>query len=108
MRHLESIGIVELHEGAAEGDPSVDFPADGGNEDSAFELLREVVSDLQKRGDPPPLSGLKDQLRKRSPGFSEKVLGYGGFLQFVKAADARGVVDLEWDDDADDYLLTAV
>ena len=53
------------------------------------------------------LSGLKNELRRRNPGFSEKDFGYGGFLQFVKAARAKGVVDLEWDDSAEDYYLSA-
>ena len=52
------------------------------------------------------LSGLKNQLRKRQPTFNERRLGYSGFLQFVRAANARGIVNLEWDDEAGDYALT--
>ena len=55
----------------------------------------------------PPLSGLKNKLRKVQPDFSEKKLGYRSFLQFCKAAATAGVVDLQWSSDADDYLLTA-
>ena len=107
MRHLEKTGVIELHEGTAEGDPVVEFSAGGGGgEGSAFELLREVVAELEGRNGSPPLSGLKNELRKRRPGFSEKDFGYGGFLQFVKAANARGVVDLEWDDEMEDYYLS--
>ncbi|MDP9068650.1 MAG: NYN domain-containing protein [Actinomycetota bacterium] len=106
MRHLETMGVIELREGSAEGDPVVDLPADGGGEERAFELLREVVTELEQRTGAPPLSGLKNELRKRNPGFSEKDFGYGGFLQFVKAGSAKGVVDLEWDDDAEDYFLS--
>lgn len=107
MRHLESEGVIELH-GGAEGDPTVDFPSEGGGEAKAFELLRAVVSEMEQRDeDGPPLSGLKDQLRKRDPSFSEKDYGYGGFLQFVKAADARGIIELEWDDETEDYYLSA-
>lgn len=106
MRHLQSMGMVELHEGSSEGDPVVDFPADGGGEEHAFDLLRDVVSDLEGQSGSPPLSGLKNELRKRRPGFSEKDFGYGGFLQFVKAAAAKGAVDLEWDDAAEDYYLS--
>jgi OST-HTH/LOTUS domain-containing protein len=65
-----------------------------------------VVAELENKNGSPPLSGLKNELRKRHKNFSEKNYGYGGFLQFVKAADARGVVGLEWDDEAEDYLLT--
>jgi uncharacterized protein (TIGR00288 family) len=107
MRHLESLGVIELRTGTAEGDPSVDFPSDGGGEEDAFELLREAVADLERRTGSPPLSGLKDQLRRRQPSFSEKNFGYGGFLQFVKAAARKGLVDLEWDEDAGDYYLSA-
>jgi uncharacterized protein (TIGR00288 family) len=107
MRHLETMGVVELQQGSADGDPFVDFPRGGGGEEQAFELLHDVVSELEQRSGAPLLSGLKNELRRRKPGFSEKDFGYGGFLQFVKAARAKGVVDLEWDDDAEDYYLSA-
>jgi uncharacterized protein (TIGR00288 family) len=107
MKHLESQGVVELRPSDAPGDPIVEFPSNGGGQARAFDVLRDTVTDLQKKNGPPPLSGLKNELRKRLPGFSEKDFGYGGFLQFVKAASAKGVVEMDWDDDADDYLVTA-
>jgi hypothetical protein len=39
------------------------------------------------------------------PDFTEKRFGYGGFLQFAKAARARGYIDMDWDDAADNYVL---
>jgi uncharacterized LabA/DUF88 family protein len=108
MRHLASVGVIELTAGSADGDPVVDFPTDGGGEAKAFELLRDVVESLEKRNGPPPLSSLKNELRKRQRGFSEKNYGYGGFLQFVKAATARGIVEMEWNDKDEDYFLSAV
>ena len=107
LRHLETMGVIELTQGGAQGDPVVDFPSEGGGEAKAFELLHDVVSELEQRNGSPPLSGLKDHLRKRNPGFSEKNYGYSGFLQFAKAADAKGVIELEWDDEGEDYYLTA-
>ena len=59
------------------------------------------------RSGPQHLSGLKNKLRRKQPDFSEKRFGYAGFLQFVTAARARGFVDMEWDDDADDYVIEA-
>ncbi len=105
LRHLESQGVIELTPGSAKGDPEVGFPESDRGEDEAFKLLRDVVSELQASNGRPPLSGLKDQMRKREPGFSEKAYGYGGFLQFCKAAQTRGVVEMTWDDDVDDYVL---
>ncbi|HVL98312.1 MAG TPA: NYN domain-containing protein [Egibacteraceae bacterium] len=105
LRHLESRKVIELSPGTAKGDPEVSFPEESSGEDGAFALLRDVVADLQRTNGPPPLSGLKDKLRKRQPDFSEKEFGFGGFLQFAKAARTRGVVTMDWDDDADDYVL---
>lgn len=107
IRHLESTGVIELHPGA-EGDPTVTFPAEGGGEKDSFALLHDVVADLEKSNGKPLLSGLKNELRKRRPNFTEKDFGYGGFLQFVKAASARGIVDLRWDNDSDDYAVSAL
>jgi uncharacterized protein (TIGR00288 family) len=105
LRSLAERGVVELTEGPARGDPEVGFPSGGGRAEAAFRLLGQVVADVGK-GDPVPLSGLKDRLRKSAPDFSEKALGYGGFLQFSKAAAARRFVSMEWSDEAEDYLLT--
>jgi hypothetical protein len=52
------------------------------------------------------LSGLKDKLRRSRADFSEKKLGYRSFLQFCRAAATTGAVDLKWDEDDEDYLLT--
>jgi hypothetical protein len=48
---------------------------------------------------------LKDQLRKKKPNFSEKKFGYGGFLQFCKAAATKGLIDLTWDEALGDYTV---
>lgn len=105
MRHLADRGVVELSTGSAQGDPQVTFPADATDEAAAFELLRTVVERLTKKSGPPHLSGLKNQLRRLQPDFTEKRFGYGGFLQFCKAARTRGVIDMEFDRDADDYIV---
>ena len=104
LAQAERNGIIALTEGQAPGDPAVDFP-DAGQADKAFDGLRQTLLDLQGEEDEVPLSGLKDQMRKRDPKWSEKDLGYAGFLQFVKAATAKGIVNMEWDDQEGDYFL---
>ncbi len=109
LRNLATAGVVDLSEGSAKGDPEVQFPRDTGDEDASFELLRSTVERLSAAGgDPPHLSGLKTQLRRTDPHFSEKRFGYGGFLQFVKAARARGLIEMDFDERADDYVLRPV
>ncbi|HZD24305.1 MAG TPA: NYN domain-containing protein, partial [Acidimicrobiia bacterium] len=108
LRHLESEGVLELSKGPGRGDPVVQFPSKGSGEQGAFGLLHDVVSDLASANGPVVLSGLKNQLRKRQPDFSEKKFGYGGFLQFCKAAATRGVIDLSWDDSVGDYTVSAM
>jgi hypothetical protein len=103
LRHLENRGVVELRPGLAQGDPEVTIPQDGPAEDDAFRLLVDVVS--QSHGARPQLSGLKDQLRKRDPSFSEKRYGFNTFSSFTKAARARDLVTMDWDDDIADYRL---
>jgi uncharacterized LabA/DUF88 family protein len=104
LRQAERNGVITMSEGQARGDPAVDFP-EAGQGVHAFDVLRETVLELQGEDGEVPLSGLKDQLRKRAPDWSEKDLGYSGFLQFVKAAAANGIVVMEWDDAEGDYFL---
>jgi hypothetical protein len=105
LRHLAERNVVELAEGPASGDPAVSLPEHGDREE-AFGLLRAVVHDAAAGGGVVALSGLKNQLRRVRPDFSEKKLGYRSFLQFCTAAATSGVVDLRWSPEADDYLLT--
>jgi hypothetical protein len=69
--------------------------------------LRSVVLDVAGSAGAVALSGLKNQLRRVRPDFSEKKLGYRSFLQFCRAAATGGAVDLRWSPEAEDYLLTA-
>jgi uncharacterized protein (TIGR00288 family) len=107
LRHLADREVVELADGPAKGDPEVSLPEHGDRE-AAFGLLRSVVLDLAGTdGAVVALSGLKNQLQRIRPDFTEKKLGYRSFLQFCKAAATNGSVRLQWSVEAEDYLLTA-
>jgi uncharacterized protein (TIGR00288 family) len=106
LRHLADNKVITLTDGSAPGDPEVDFPSAPRDEDAAFKLLRDTVKELMiELGGDPPLSGLKDQLRKRNDAFSEKDLGYSGFLQFCKAAVTKDIVEMDWEDEDQEYYL---
>ncbi len=104
LRTLEARGVVTLRPGSAQGDPEVAIPEDDAADDDAFSLLVNVVRQLGR----PQLSGLKNQLRKREPGFSEKRYGFNTFLSFVKAARTRGLLAMDWDDTMGDYRLQVI
>ena len=107
LRHLAHAGLVDLNERNATGDPEVTFPRHADDEDAAFALLRATVERLAAtKAGPPHLSGLKSQLRKTQPDFTEKRFGYSGFLQFAKAARTRGLIEMRFDDNADDYVVS--
>jgi uncharacterized protein (TIGR00288 family) len=101
LANLAERKIVDVTMGSAPGDPEIDFPKQDADDGAAFELLRTVVGELGA----PPLRGLKNELRKRDPEFSEKKYGYGGFLQFCKAAEARGFVRMEVDNEHDTFIV---
>jgi NYN domain/OST-HTH/LOTUS domain len=105
LRHLEAEHVVELRPGTAQGDPEVTFPQGESAEAEAFRLLVDVIGQLRTPTSRPQLSGLKNQLRKRRPDFSEKQYGYNNFLSFVRAARARDLVTMEWDEELGDHLL---
>ncbi|WP_106848830.1 PIN domain-containing protein [Blastococcus sp. Marseille-P5729] len=102
LAHLAEREVIELDQGPSRGDPEVTLP-EAGERSVAFALLRETVA--AHDGDGAPLSGLKDLMRQRDADFSEKTLGYGSFLQFCKAAQTAGLVELEREDDG--YRLRA-
>ncbi len=104
LAHLVDKSVIELSEGPAKGDPLIEM-ASNPEESDAFRVLGDVVSKLNESNGTIVLSGLKNQVRKQIPNFSEKKFGYGSFLQFVKAAQTRGLLDLNWDADLNDYSV---
>mgnify|MGYP000176132408 FL=1 len=103
LRHLAGRKRVELS--GEKRDPEVDLVTGDGPAQAGFDLLVDVVTAKSKK-DGAALSGLKTEMNRRDETFNERALGYGGFLQFCKAAAARDLVVMAWDDDRGDYLLT--
>ena len=104
LRNMEGRSKVALTDSARQGDPIVGFPEGDRGEAAAFALLAKTVANLGN-GATVPLSGLKDEMRKVEPAFSEKSYGYSGFLQFVRAARANGAVELDYDADSGSYTV---
>ena len=90
LRNLASRGVIDVTDSGARGDPEVAFKASGGQDDEPRSLCSARWS---PKAGPGGALGIKDRIRKIEPSFSEKAYGYGGFLQFSKAAAARGSRD---------------
>ncbi|MFV1999432.1 MAG: NYN domain-containing protein [Acidimicrobiia bacterium] len=106
MRNLHDREVIRLDESERQGDPVVSFTAEGRGEGKAFDLLLQIVKSSASGGSV-PLSGLKDDMRKADSSFSEKRFGYTGFLQFVKAANAKGIVEMDFDEESGAYSISA-
>lgn len=104
LQDLASRGDIELAGGPSQGDPQVSLPTASNTEADAFALLARVV----RQHEPTPLDGLKSLIREVEADFSEKRFGYSGFLQFCKAARRTNIVQMDWDEDAEDYLLRSI
>lgn len=101
LNNLAERKVVDVTMGSAPGDPEIDFPKDETADDEVFEMLRTVVTELGSH----PLRGLKNELRKRDPEFTEKRSGYGSFLQFCRGAEAKGFIEMELDEANDTYTV---
>jgi hypothetical protein len=59
----------------------------------AFELVRDVVTDLEARGRITASAGIKPEMQRRSlGGFEEHRLGFRSFGDFLRAAQRAGVI----------------
>lgn len=107
LNHLRDRHVVALKDGPAVGDPEVSFAEHTREENDAFSLLQTVVRREAKAtgSGRVVLSGLKTLLRREDPSFSEKDLGFRAFRHFCRAAQSRGLIDMEWSDDLEDYAV---
>ncbi len=89
LQSLERDGLVSL---TGSGDPEVTL-AGSGAQAQADTLLQAVLA-----GGKIPFTGLKTAMRKQDKSFSERNLGYRNFGDFVRAAETRGVIQVEGSD----------
>lgn len=65
--------------------------------DSAFAALVEVMHDIRREGQPNGFSQVKLMLALRLGQFDERQLGFGHFRDFMREAEARGLVQTYFD-----------
>ncbi len=73
-----------------------------------IELVLATVEDLfEERGDEEKVWGsmIKQTLKRRKPGFSERYHGFRSFGQMLEEAQARGLLSLELDEKSGGYII---
>ena len=105
LRHLADRNVIELTEGSAKGDPEVSLPSHGGETGRVRPALHTVVSRSGGARRSSTALGSQEQAPQGAAGLQREEVRLPGFLQFVKAAETQGVVNLEWDPDDGDYVL---
>jgi uncharacterized protein (TIGR00288 family) len=71
-------------------------------------LVLETVADLfEERGEEEKVWGsmVKQALKRRNPGFSEAYYGFRTFGELLEDAQARGLLDLEYDEKSGGYII---
>ncbi len=99
LRTLAERGTIELDRSASTSNPHVGVPTESDGDAAAFRILVVAVAEHADGKGWAPLSRLKDAIREDDPSFNERNLGYRTFLEFCRAAEARGVVELDRDGD---------
>lgn len=74
----------------------------------ALDLVLETVEDLfEERGDGEKVWGsmVKQTLKRRKPGFNETYHGFRNFGNLLEEAQARGLLELEYDEKSGGYIV---
>ena len=75
---------------------------------AALDLVIETVEDLfAERGEEDKVWGsmVKQAIKRRQPGFSERYHGFQSFAKLLEEARERGLLDLDYDDKSRGYIV---
>lgn len=89
----------------------VSVEADETKKKEALDLVVETAADLfEERGEEDKVWGsmVKQALRRRKPGFSERYHGFRSFGKLLEEAQALWLLELEADEKSGDYIITGV
>ena len=75
--------------------------------DEAIRLVLETAEGLNADGDRQKLWGsmVKQTLKRRRPGFNERVYGVRSFSDLLEEAESRGLLKLELDERSGGYVI---
>jgi uncharacterized protein (TIGR00288 family) len=80
-------------------------PEKASGADVALDHLVEIVRSLEQDYDPLWGSIVKQTMRRVHPGFNEAQYGYRAFSDLLEAAERKGLISLEYDEDRGNYKI---
>ncbi len=83
-------------------------PAEDEKKQEALDMVLETVEDLmEERGEEEKVWGsmVKQALKRRKPGFNETYHGFRTFSQLLEEAQARKLLQLEYDEKSGGYII---
>jgi len=92
----------------AKTEPKPSVPTEEDKKQTAIDLVLETLSDLfEERGDEEKVwsSMVKQTLKRRKPGFSERYHGFRTFGQLLEEAQKRKLLELELDEKSGGYII---
>ena len=85
-------------------------PSEEKKKQEALDLVLATVKDLfAERGGEEKVWGsmVKQALKRRKPGFNESYHGFRSFAKLLEEAQARKLLELEWDEKSGGYIIKA-
>jgi len=89
-------------------EPKPSAPTEEEKKQTAIDLVMETLGDLfEERGDEDKVWGsmVKQALKRRKPGFSERYHGFRTFGQLLEEAQERKLLELEHDEKSGGYII---
>jgi uncharacterized protein (TIGR00288 family) len=72
----------------------------------AWLLLFETIRAIQREGDRPIASRIKDTMKRKRPSFAETSFGYRTFSDFLEDVQKAGLLELDTDERSGTYVVT--
>jgi uncharacterized protein (TIGR00288 family) len=93
---------------ATKEEPKSSAPTEKEKKQTAIDMVMETLADLfEERGDEEKVWGsmVKQALKRRKPGFSERYHGFQSFGQLLEEAQKRKLLELELDEKSGGYII---
>lgn len=111
IRETEKQRKVNRKTAAKKAAPKAAVQSEENKKQEALDLVMETLEDLfEERGEEEKVWGsmVKQTLKRRKPGFNESYHGFRTFGKLLEAAQAKKLLDLEYDEKSGGYIIKSI